>query len=128
MPKRVEVSSRPKAMIDIKGLNVLTTAEAFNPTGGHVQGLVGQRNCSVKDSIRGWKAESGRQEWSVALPKICWSMNATWHSAIKTTPYELVFGRKFNWRNHLDHHQRIAYTLEDGATPLGEIDGDVMPL
>ena len=48
-------------------------------------------------------------------------MNATWHSAIKTTPYELVFGRKFNWRNHLDDHQRIAYTPEDEATPLEEI-------
>ena len=34
MPKKVEVSSRPKAMIDIKGLNVLATVEAFNPTSG----------------------------------------------------------------------------------------------
>ena len=49
-------------------------------------------------------------------------MNATWHSATKTTSYEPAFGRKFNWRNHFDHHQRIAYTPEDGATPLGEID------
>ena len=32
MSRRVEVSSWPKAMINIIGLNVLATAEAFNPT------------------------------------------------------------------------------------------------
>ena len=103
-------------------LNVPAMAEAFNPTSGHVLGLAEQGNCSVKDSIRAWKAEPRRQDWSAILPEKCCFMNATWHSAIKTTLYELVFGRKFNWRNHLDHHQRIAYTPEDEATPLGEID------
>ena len=62
MFKRFEASSQPKAMTNIKGLNVLATAEAFNPTSGHVQGLVEQGNCSVKDSIRAWKAEPGRQD------------------------------------------------------------------
>ena len=57
-----------------------------------------------------------------ALPEIFWSMNATWHSAIKTTPYDLVFGGKFNLRNHLDHHQRIEYTSEGEAILLEEID------
>ena len=35
MFRRVEVSSRPKAMINIIGLNTLATAEAFNPTSDH---------------------------------------------------------------------------------------------
>ena len=35
MSRRVEVSSRPKSMINIIGLNVLATAEAFNPTSDH---------------------------------------------------------------------------------------------
>jgi len=59
----------------------------------HIQGLVEQGNNSVKDSLRAWKAEAGRKDWSAALPEICWSMNATYHRSIKTTPYELVFGR-----------------------------------
>ena len=40
MSKRVEVSSRPKAMIGIKGLNALATAEAFNPTSGHASEVI----------------------------------------------------------------------------------------
>ena len=89
----------------------------------HAQCLVEQGNRLVKDSIHAWKAESGRQDWSAALTEICWSVNATWHSAIKTVPYELVFGRKSSWLNHLDHHHQIVYTLEDEAT-LEEIEAE----
>ena len=35
MSRRVEVSSRPGATINIIGLNVLDTVEAFNPTSDH---------------------------------------------------------------------------------------------
>ena len=48
-------------------------------------------NVRTVTNCRAWKAESGRKDWSAALPEICWSMNATWHHAIKTTPYELLF-------------------------------------
>jgi len=79
------------------------------PRTPHIQGLVKQGNNSAKDSLRAWKAEAGREDWSAALPEICWSMNATYHRSIKTTPYELAFGRRFNWRNHLSHHSRVTY-------------------
>jgi hypothetical protein len=95
------------------------------PRTPHVQGLVEQGNNSVKDSLRAWKAESGRKDWTAALPEICWSMNATLHGAIKTTPYELVFGRKFNWRNHLSHHQRVIYSPPDEPIPIEEQDAEI---
>ena len=92
------------------------------PRTPHIQGLVEQGNNSVKDSLRAWKAEAGRKDWSAALPEICWSMNATYHRSIKTTPYELVFGRRFNWRNHLSHHSRVTYLPPDEEIPLEEQD------
>ena len=78
--------------------------------------MVEQGNRSVNDSIR-----VGEQNLDAGLGCSSTSMNATWHSAIKTTPYELVFGRKFGRQNHLDH-QRVVYTLEDEAVPLEEFD------
>ena len=92
------------------------------PRTPHIQGLVEQGNSSVKDSLRAWKEESGRKDWASALPEICWSMNATYHRSIKTTPYELVFGRKFDWRKHLSHHERISYTPPNEDIPLMEQD------
>ena len=47
MPKRVEVSGRPRVN-DIMGLNVLTMVEALNPTSGHASKVsfprIGVRN------------------------------------------------------------------------------------
>jgi len=93
-----------------------------HPRTPHIPGLVEQGNSSVKDSLRAWKAESGRKDWASALLEICWSMNATYHQAIKTTPYELVFGRKFDWRKHLSHHEHISYTPPNEDIPGMEQD------
>lgn len=62
----------------------------------------------AKDSLQAWEPESGHKDWANALPEIGWSMNATYHQFIKTTPYELVFGRKFDWRKHLSQNERIS--------------------
>jgi hypothetical protein len=60
------------------------------------QGLVEQANGQVKSKIRTWKAETGLENWDLALTTILLQLN---HSVAKATgrkPYELRFnGRSF---------------------------------
>ena len=64
------------------------------PRTPRTQGLVEQANGTVKEKILAWKLENGLSGWSVGLPACALAINRTMQRAIKTTPYQMVFGRE----------------------------------
>ena len=48
----------------------------------------------MKEKILAWKLENGLSGWSVGLPACALAINRTMQRAIKTTPYQVVFGRE----------------------------------
>ena len=59
------------------------------------QGQVEKLNGVVKTMLRKWQEQERTRAWAAAVPKIFLQMNTTVCSAIKTTPYELMFGSRF---------------------------------
>jgi transposase InsO family protein len=69
------------------------------------QGLVEQANGQVKSKIRTWKAETGLENWDLALTTITLQLN---HSIARSTnrkPYEL----RFNARSHFTNANWIPF-------------------
>lgn len=57
------------------------------------QGSVERANRDVQD-ILAWMEDNNLTKWSEGLRFCQWKKNISWHSAIKQTPYEAMFGRK----------------------------------
>lgn len=65
------------------------------PRRPQVQGLVEQANGTVQDRLSKIMEEKKSRDWPRFLDDVQLSMNTTVHSATKKTPYESVFGIKF---------------------------------
>jgi hypothetical protein len=65
------------------------------PRHPQTQGLVEQGNGTVENRLSKWMQQRKRIDWASALPHIALSINATRHEAIKVTPYEVAFNRKY---------------------------------
>jgi len=64
------------------------------PRTPRTQGLIEQANGTVKEKILAWKLENGLSGWAVGLPACALAINQTVQRAIKTTPYQMVYGRE----------------------------------
>lgn len=68
---------------------LLATSSAYHPqTDGQTEVL----NRYLEDYLRSFVGDNPRQ-WSRYLPWAEWHYNTAWHSAIKMSPFEAVFGR-----------------------------------
>ena len=64
------------------------------PRTPRTQGLIEQANETVKEKILAWKLENRLFKWVVGLPAYALAINRTVQRAIKTTPYQMVYGRE----------------------------------
>lgn len=77
-----------RELFKIQG-TMLATSSAYHPqTDGQTEVL----NKYLEDYLRCFAADHPRQ-WVRFLPWAEWHYNSAWHSAIRMTPYEAVFGR-----------------------------------
>jgi hypothetical protein len=58
------------------------------------QGSVERLNCDVKDMLVSWLQDNKTTDWSIGLKFVQFSKNTSYHSGIKQTPYEALFGAK----------------------------------
>lgn len=58
------------------------------------QGSIERANRDVQDILVAWMEDNNLSKWSEGLRFCQWKKNTSWHSAIKQTPYEAMFGRK----------------------------------
>jgi len=77
------------------------------------QGLVEQANGTVKTRLRAWKEDTGNKAWAGALPDIALKMNRAVHGSTGKSPYEIMFGRKPRWNQHLSPQERQEATIEN---------------
>jgi hypothetical protein len=63
------------------------------------QGMVEQTNDTLKRKLHFWMVETGKTNWSRALPGIVWAMKTSTHSGLPhgKTPYEVMFGWPSRW-------------------------------
>ncbi|XP_039315443.1 SCAN domain-containing protein 3-like [Solenopsis invicta] len=64
------------------------------PRHSESQGSVERANRDVQDILIAWMEENNLTKWSQGLRFCQWKKNTSWHSAIKQTLYEAMFGRK----------------------------------
>ena len=64
------------------------------PRTPRTQELIEQANKIVKEKILTWKLENGLSGWAVGLPACVLAINRTVQRAIKTTLYQMVYGRE----------------------------------
>ncbi|XP_024875382.1 KRAB-A domain-containing protein 2-like, partial [Temnothorax curvispinosus] len=64
------------------------------PRHSQSQGSVKRANRDVQDILVAWMEDNNLSKWSEGLRFCQWKKNTSWHSAIKQTPYEAMFGRK----------------------------------
>jgi len=77
------------------------------------QGLVEQANGTVKIRLRAWKEDTGNKAWAGALPDIALIMNRAVHGSTGKSPYEIMFGRKPRWNQHLSPQARQEATIDN---------------
>ena len=80
------------------------------------QGLVERANRTWKENARAVimsKVQSKVNKWCKCTLEISYTMNITYHSAIKTTPYEATFGFKAHWETLTTSNPDYDQTLED---------------
>jgi hypothetical protein len=58
------------------------------------QGSVERSNATLKDSLVAWMLDKNTSNLSTGLMFVQWSMNTTYHEAIKMEPYKALFGVK----------------------------------
>jgi transposase InsO family protein len=58
------------------------------------QGSAERSNATLKDSLVAWMRDNNTSNWSTGLMFVQWSMNTTYHEAIKMEPYKDLFGVK----------------------------------
>jgi hypothetical protein len=58
------------------------------------QESVERSNATLNDSLVAWMRENNTSNWSTGLMFVQWSMNTTYHEAIKMEPYKALFGVK----------------------------------
>src|SRR5579872_4887792 len=56
------------------------------------QGSVERLNCDVKDMLIAWLGDNNSVNWPVGLKFVQFSKNTSYHSGIKQTPYNALFG------------------------------------
>ena len=83
------------------------------PRTPRMQGLVEQANRTVKEKILAWKLENGLSGWSVGLSACALAINRTMQRAIKTTPYQVVFGREMRRYEILPVAMRERIQIEE---------------
>lgn len=88
------------------------------PRTPRTQGLVEQANGTVKEKILAWKLENGLSGWSVGLPACALAINRTVQRAIKTTPYQMVFGKEMR------RYQILPVAMRERTQIEEELDED----
>ena len=58
------------------------------------QGCVERGNNPLKDSLTAWMRDNNTSRWTHGLLFVQWSLNTTFHDAIKIIPYKALFGMK----------------------------------
>ena len=86
------------------------------PRTPRIQELVKQANETVKEKILAWKLENGLSGWAVGLPAYALAINRTVQRAIKTTPYQMVFGREMRRYQILPVAMRERTQIEEEPT------------
>jgi hypothetical protein len=86
------------------------------PRAPNVQGLVEQSNSVVEDKIAKWIRDNGSPFWHLALTEVANQMNAQFHTAIKKSPFEVVFRQKtpINWLTTQERFNTEGVSTEDG--------------
>ena len=92
------------------------------PRTPRTQGLVEQANGTVKEKILAWKLENGLSGWAVGLPACALAINRTVQRAIKTTPYQMVFGREMRRYQILPVAMRERTQIEEELTEESPFD------
>lgn len=90
------------------------------------QGLVEQANGTVKTRPRAAKEDTDTVDWVDKLSDIALKINRSVHGATGKAPYEVMFGRKTRWNEHLSPLDRQTVTLdtiEDETVDLIVTDG-----
>jgi hypothetical protein len=72
------------------------------------QGLMEQANGTVKTRLRAWKEDTRIKAWATAVPDILWKINCAIHGATGKSHYEVMFGRKSRWNEHLSPVEHTA--------------------
>jgi len=75
-------------------------------------GLVEQANGTVKTHLRAWKEDTRSKAWAIALPDIMLKMNCAVHGATGKSPYEVMFGQKSCWNEHLSPVEGTAVNID----------------
>lgn len=89
------------------------------PRTPRTQGLVEQANGTVKEKILAWKLENGLSGWAVGLPACALAINRTVQRAIRTTPYQMVFGKEMRRYQILPVAMRERTEVEEEPTEEG---------
>ena len=78
-------------------------------------GMVEQANDTLKRKLRARAAETGKTNWTKALPGIARAINTSTHSGLPhgKTPYEVMFGRPPRWGNYVSYARAQAAILEN---------------
>ena len=87
------------------------------------QGLVERANRTWKENARAVimsKVQSKVNKWCKCTLEISYTMNITYHSAIKTTPYEATFGFKAHRETLTTSNPDYDQTLEDHLQKAAE--------
>ena len=77
------------------------------------QGFIEQANGTVKRRMRALKIDLNSNKWASMLCMIALMMNRSTHGATKTPPYEIMFGRKTRWNDHITPGQRLTASLDE---------------
>lgn len=77
---------------EVWGVNVQTTTIPYNPAGN---GLAEVSNRSLNAALRRLigSRQINREDWDIALSRICWAMNTARHRVLGVSPYEMVYGQ-----------------------------------
>ena len=92
------------------------------PRTPRTQGLVEQANGTVKEKILAWKLENGLSGWAVGLPACALAINRTVQRAIKTTPYQMVYGKEMRRYQILPVAMRERTQIEEKLTEESPFD------
>ena len=65
-----------------------------SPRHSESNGGVKRLNQTVEKKLGAWMIQNKTKNWSVGCKTVQWRYNTQYHSTLKTTPYELVFGIK----------------------------------
>ncbi len=65
-----------------------------SPRHSESNGGVERLNQTVEKKLGAWMIQNKTKNWSVGCKIVQWRYNTQYHSTLKTTPYELVFGIK----------------------------------